>query len=122
MSGLIEAAARLADVLGAENAALEALDLPRAAGMLADKQQAMAALVAAQAAPRIGLQVVVLQPLAKRLGDLAARNKMLLERAIAVQGKVIGIVARSVVSPRGYGAAAGGRGMRPVAFALAARI
>ena len=44
---LIAAAGLLADTLTAENAALTALDLPRAAAMLADKQRAVTGFVAA---------------------------------------------------------------------------
>ena len=49
---LITAGNLLAETLEAENAALTALDLPRAGAMLADKQRALADLVAAaQCAP-----------------------------------------------------------------------
>ena len=45
---LIDAAGRLADTIARENAALDALDLPLAAGLLAEKQAAMVAFGAAE--------------------------------------------------------------------------
>ncbi len=115
------AAARLVELLTQENAALAALDLPRAAAMLAAKQDAIARLAAAQdVADRAALQA-----LASQLQALATANGALLERAIAVQSRVIGVVAsaipRAVNAPR-YGARGGiAQAGRPAAFALAAR-
>ena len=116
---LSEAAERLAAVLTRENAALGALDLRRAAGMLAEKQQAAAALVAAQpgtAAPPAEL--------ARRLRDLAQENRVKLEHAITVQRRIIGIIARAVrgatPAPR-YGATGAMAAGRPAAFTLSAR-
>jgi len=117
----VEAAERLADVLSRENAALAALDLRRAAGMLAEKQAAATALLAALAgggAPA---------PLhARLLHDLAGENRRRLEHAIAVQGRVIGLIARALRSaptatPRygATGAMAAGRGA-PVALSARA--
>ncbi len=121
----ITAASVLADTLAAENAALAALDLPRAAAMLAGKQRATAAFVAVHDAPNVAAHREAAQRLAERLRSLAAENRMLLERAITVQGRVIGVIARAaatVVPPSGYGA----RGRchdvgRPAAYALSAR-
>ena len=48
---LITAGTRLAETLETENAALAALDLPRAAGMLADKRSAVAEFDAVRTAP-----------------------------------------------------------------------
>ena len=55
-------------------------------------------------------------PLAQRLGGLAAENQVLLERAIAVQTRIVRIVARAYAPPaattpyngscHGYGARA----------------
>jgi hypothetical protein len=100
---LITAGTRLADTLESENAALAALDLPRAAVRTAP--------VPSEAAQRM----------ARRLQGLAMENKRLLERAIAVQGRVIGVVARAATAatePAGYGPA---RGRRPAPMALVAR-
>lgn len=76
----------LASVLGAENDALERLDLARAAGMAEAKAAALAAI--AEAAP----------PDAERLtalGELARANQCLLERGIATQARVLALVAEA---------------------------
>jgi hypothetical protein len=122
---LIEAVGRLADTLMLENAALVALDLPRAAGILADKQRALDAFVAAQAEALPAASRVAIEPLARRLQALVEENRLLLERSIAVQRRVIGIVARAasntIASPC-YGACGAiAHAGRPVAFAFAAR-
>ena len=123
---LAAAAVRLAEVLAAENAALAALDLPRAGAMLAAKTRAADAFVAAQQAfrgpfPGAGAVAPV------RLRALAAENQRLLERAITVQGRVIGIIARAL--PRAlrdpaatrYGAQGRVAPARLSAFAISAR-
>jgi hypothetical protein len=123
---LIDAAVQLADALARENEALAALDLPRAAGMLADKQRAADAFLAAQTLLAHGTPAepnTAAREVAARLGTLTAENRRLLERAIAVQGRVIGTLARAVRSETlGYGAH-GGRtaASRPGAIALSAR-
>jgi hypothetical protein len=116
---LTNAGAALAETLEAENAALTALDLPRAGAMLARKQRALADLAAAQA-NAVGSHSAA-DRMARRLQALAIENKRLLERAIAAQGRVIEVVARAAVpanAPTGYGPA---RGQRPAAFALSAK-
>jgi hypothetical protein len=80
------AAEALCAMLEEENAALAAMDLARAAGMLGRKQEAFAAL-AGSAVPRAT---------ALRLRDAALRNRALLERGIAVQGQVIATVASAM--------------------------
>jgi hypothetical protein len=122
---LVTAAARLAAVLARENDALAALDLPAAAGLVAEKRAATEALERSQA----GMPAVARDPglaaAAERLRALAEENRRLLERAIAVQGRVIGIIARAAsqaVALPGYGA--GGDRTRPrqgPAMALSAR-
>ncbi len=116
---LMTAGGLLAATLEAENAALATLDLPRAAGMLADKQRAVAELAAVQTAPAPNAAA---ERMARRLQGLAIENKRLLERAIAAQGRVIGVVARAAaqsVAPAGYGSARAAE--RPTALALSAR-
>jgi len=119
MHDLNEAAERLAAVLARENAALADLDLRRAAGMLAEKQQAAAAFAAAQ--PEVGAQ-----PLAqvRLLSDLVQENRQRLEHAITVQRRIIGIIARAVRSasaaPR-YGATGVTAAGRPSPVTLSAR-
>ena len=112
----------LSVVLAQENAALSALDLGRAGRFLAAKRAATDSLAAAgdlhpTARPTLAA--------AQRLRDLAAENRRLLERAIAVQGRVIAVVARAtprpVVMPR-YGATGAlARTGRPPPMALSSR-
>ncbi len=119
--GMMTAIARLADAVAAENAALRALDLPAAAALLAQKQTAAAALAAARAgaAPSPALRAA-----AARLQLLAEENRRLLERAIAVQTRVLGVLAGAAraanPAPR-YGRS-GAYAARPTAgWALSAR-
>lgn len=85
------AAAQLAEVLAAENAALDALDLPGAAALLTRKTRAAEAFIAACAAtPRAA------PPDAARLAHLAEENRRKLHRAITIQGRVIELIARAV--------------------------
>jgi hypothetical protein len=115
---LIFAGTHLAETLETENAALAALDLPRAAGMLADKRSAVADFDAVRTGPAPSEAA---QRMARRLQGLAMENKRLLERAIAVQGRVIGVIARAATAatePAGYGPA---RGRRPAPMAFSAR-
>lgn len=116
---MIAAGTQLAETLEAENAALSGLDLPRAAGLLADKQRAVAELAAAQATPA---SRDAAERMARRLQVLAVENRRLLERAMAAQGRVIELVARAAASataPAGYGS--GRTAGRPAALALSAR-
>ena len=102
--------------LEAENAALAALDLPRAAGMLADKQRAVAEL--RRRADRAGRRSEAAERMARRLQALAIENKRLLERAIAAQGRVIGVVARAATAAPDRGLWLGAR-RQPTAVAFA---
>lgn len=124
----IDAAVALADTLAAENAALGGLDLARAAALLPAKQRAADAFMSAHAA------AALLAPqsragggdLARRLAALAEENRRLLERAIAVQGRVVTTVVRALPRPAdgGFYRADGGLAAtrRAVAFTLSARI
>jgi hypothetical protein len=107
---LIDAAVALATTLAEENAALEALDLAGAAALLREKDGVTAAFVAAQrrAAERpggllVGVQRETAEQLGRQLCDLAAENRRLLERAILVQRRVVGAMARAV--PKAIGGA-----------------
>jgi hypothetical protein len=109
-------------VLARENAALAALDLVRAGGFLAEKRAATDALALALVA---GTGTLPAPAQAEQLRDLAGENRRLLERAIAVQGRVIAVIARAVprnaVAPR-YAAHGGmARAPRPLPVALSAR-
>lgn len=97
---MAEAAAALADVLRQENHALLHNDLPTAGRLLTRKQDVVRAFTdAARAAPGAPVPHV-----ARELPELAETNRRLLERAMAVQRQVIGLVARSAT---GAGAPAG---------------
>jgi hypothetical protein len=90
LTGLALAAAQLTEALTAENAALLALDLGAAAALLERKQAAAAAFTEAR---KKGPPPPRLRPVAERLRDLADENRRLLERAIAVQTRVLGLLA-----------------------------
>ena len=120
MTGLVEAAERLADILVVENTALRALDLPRVAQCLAEKTAAVTACQASD--PNTP---AVSRPMVERLRALAAENRLLLERAIAVQNRVIGMIAGAMPRPpgaQGYGATGGRTRSQPaVPFAVLRR-
>ncbi|GGC29418.1 hypothetical protein GCM10011504_04560 [Siccirubricoccus deserti] len=113
IDALIHAGQRLAEALRAENEALAALDMPRAAGLASAKLQASDAFAAAcAAATRLGGQADgpsrrSAEEMAARLQRLGAENRALLERAIAIQARVIETIAGAAlpkaVAP-GYGA------------------
>ncbi len=94
---LTAATEQLADTLEAENAVLRALDLPAAGALLADKQAAAAALnqALAAAAGAGGPAHPALRTAALRLRELAEENRQLLERGIAVQSRVLGVLAQA---------------------------
>jgi hypothetical protein len=122
----MRAAEGLAELLARENAALAAMDLPSATALVEAKRAAAEAFVAAQA-KAVSSGAVAVPEVVRRLGELAAENRLLLERAMAVQQRVLAIIAEaapraSVVAPR-YGAAGGLVGARtalPVAIAASA--
>lgn len=104
---VVEAARALAEILARENAALAAMDLAGAAALYPLKDAAAAALTAAQSradedaasAPDADRQRFAPE-LAGRLRALAEENRRLLERAIHVQGQVLGTIARAVAHAR----------------------
>lgn len=122
----MRAAEGLAELLARENAALAAMDLPSATALVEAKRAAADAFVAAQA-KAVSSGAVTVPDMVRRLGELAAENRLLLERAMAVQQRVLAIIAEaaprvSAVAPR-YGAAGGLVGARtalPVAIAASA--
>lgn len=98
---LTDAAEALAAVLTAENTALAALDLPRAASLVPAKRAATDSFLAAQArlaaaGRRDNAPHAALGALAPRLRDLAAENRHLLDRAMATQRRVLDIIAQAV--------------------------
>ena len=125
---LIGVAEVLASVLQEENAALLALDLPRAVALLARKHAAADALAAARVPAAAGTlaaaELGVLERMASRLDGLAAENRRLLERAIEVQREVMILLARAAprraAAPR-YTAAGALAGTGGAAMAFSAR-
>jgi len=127
---LMQSAVALADVLTEENGALGRLELARAVTLVDAKERATSEFIAAQAREASAPQEMrtrrqVLEATLGRLRDLAAENKRLLERAITVQGRVIGCIVEALPkapsAPR-YGAsgALAGAAMRPMALSARA--
>jgi len=91
---------RLSDVLERENQALAVMDIRRATALLPEKSAALAAFADLTPDPTLTRE-------ARYLDELARGNRRLLDRAIFVQNRVIGIVVRAAISaaPRpSYGA------------------
>ena len=102
MSAAMAAIRRLASVLTRENTMLAALDLGAVGALAEEKAAALAALgpvAAGSAAPGMAGEV-------RALAAVAAENKRLLERALAVQGRVIALVVRAAAPAVGNGAGA----------------
>jgi flagellar biosynthesis/type III secretory pathway chaperone len=97
---LIDAALSLLQVIAQENEALRSFDLRHAASLTDGKARAIEAFIAAQirqdrAKKTDPAQREAVLEMAARLRDLVAENRRLLERAISVQQRVIGVVARA---------------------------
>ncbi len=88
---------RLIEVLDGENEALKVMDLRRAATLLPQKTVAIADLAAFVQSPST-VPSPALAPAARRLNGLVQENRRLLERAMAAQQRVVGIVVRAVTS------------------------
>ena len=123
---LPQAAAALAEILARENTALAALDLIAATALLADKSRAIDALAGAHAR-RAAAEGDQKPSFAPALHNLAAENRRLLERALAIQGQVLDIIAQAVPrasahAPRygNSGALVGANRALPVAIAASA--
>ncbi len=98
---ICDAALALIDILIQENDALRALDLRQAAALADRKARTIEAFVMAesrlgQAKPTDPFERAALAEMAGRLRELIAENRRLLEQAITVQQRVIGVVARAV--------------------------
>lgn len=126
---LLAASTMLTVLLERENAALAALDLTAAGAMVEPKRAATEDFAAAHARLAAAGGTLAddlhrsIQTSAARLHDLAQDNRRLLERALAVQGRVIGVLAQAAPrkasqAPR-YGAAGtlvGAQSALPVAL------
>jgi hypothetical protein len=105
---LMIAAQRLAEALRAENAALARLDLAAAGELALAKRQAADAFASAYAAAsRAGARAGGeergrAEAIVRSLDDLTAENRRLLERAIALQARVIESIA-GAARPAGPG-------------------
>jgi hypothetical protein len=125
---LLERAERLAAVLTAENAALSELDLPRVAALGTEKREAAEALAAAPSGPLLPASRAQLESCGSQLTTLVVENRRLLERAIAVQARVIAIIARAGKRELAHRPATYGRrgapvaSSRPPAMAIMARV
>ena len=93
---LLDATQHLADLLAQENDALRRMDFPAAVALVPAKEAALAELT-----KHAGLTAVPppLAAQARRLASLATENQTLLERAIAVQTRIVQIVARACAPP-----------------------
>jgi ABC-type transporter Mla subunit MlaD len=131
IQALLNAGQHLAEALRAENEALARLDLSRAATLATTKLQASDAFAAAYgAATKTGSTAQgdlrdAAERLAGRLRDLSEENRRLLERAIALQSRVIETIAGAAI-PASRPTTYGGMGQRAIprqapSLALAAR-
>lgn len=105
----LQAAAALCSVLADENEALAAFDIPRANALLVAKRTATEGLVAAQRSQTLAATPDAIAQ-ARRLDELAARNKQLLERAIVAQHRVMACIARAIPRATGQGGRYGAAG------------
>ena len=103
---LTDAAQRMADLLAAENEALKRLDFAAATALIAAKEQALADLAKHQGRSAASPALLAIGQL---VAKLAAENQLLLERSIAVQTRIVRIVARAC-APSPAAARYGGHG------------
>ena len=85
---------RLAGVLAQENAALKRMDFPAAVALVPAKEAALADMTR-NASPSAARSAAM-----QTLAGLAEENRVLLERAIEVQTRIVGMVARAVAPAR----------------------
>ena len=92
-----EAADRLADVLAQENAALQRMDLAAAVALVPEKEAALAEITRDTLPPSNALLPADLAT-GRRLAELAEENRVLLERAIGVQSRIVRMIAQAMAS------------------------
>lgn len=122
---LVAAAIALADILAAENDALSVMDVSKAVSLLAAKQSATDQLIVAQSSGHLPRTAEAMAA-AERLRILAIDNKLLLERALVAQSRLLACIARAVPAAvarnRNYAASGASASMtRPPPVALSAR-
>jgi hypothetical protein len=96
---LVDAANALAEVLVRENAALKRLDFAAAVALGQAKEAALLGVTKGRAVLPVTQRTPTTMALGRRINELVAENRTLLERAIAVQTRVVAIVARAVTPP-----------------------
>ena len=124
-----DAVRRLCAVLERENAALAGLDFAAVAGCAAEKAAALAALGppggalggAPGGAPG-GARGPADAEAVRALDAVVRENRRRLEHALAVQGRIIALVARAAPAARGSAYGTPARSLRPAAHALVARV
>jgi flagellar biosynthesis/type III secretory pathway chaperone len=116
---MLAAANRLAELLAEENAALAAADIPRAIKLVEAKAEALASLHAMLPLSSPGTTASgseewrQAEQLSRRLQHEMIENRKLLEQAIQVQSRIIGMIARAM--PRALAASAPRYGAKGVA-------
>ncbi|WP_137177126.1 flagellar export chaperone FlgN [Roseomonas sp. AR75] len=129
IDSLMHAAQRLMEALRAENEALARLDLAAAGELARGKRQAADAFAAAYDAARKlgsrteGAERARAEEIAAGLQELTAENRRLLERAIALQSRVIETIAGAArpPGPGTYGARGRMREGRGAAMSVLSR-
>jgi hypothetical protein len=96
---LLDAANDLAQLLESENAALTRLDFPVAVALAQSKETALLRLTENFSAVPAQEQDSLPPVLGKRMQRLLAENRRLLERAITIQTRVVGIVIGAAAPP-----------------------
>jgi flagellar biosynthesis/type III secretory pathway chaperone len=92
----VEAAQALANIIAQENEALQRLDFLAAAKFLPAKEAALARLTQDGPVESVTDRAPHVIALGQHLTTLAEENRTLLERAITVQTRIVGIILRSV--------------------------
>jgi hypothetical protein len=113
---LTAAALALAEALEAETKALAAGDYAAAIGLAPAKAQAIETFVAER-----GATPAITPSLLQRLREATQANRISLENALAVQGRIIGLLARAALPQAGAATGYSPRGGTASAAAAAAR-
>ena len=100
---LMTAAGTLADVLARENAALKRLDFSAAMALVPAKEAALLGVTNGRTPAPVSTRDPALLALGRRISGLVVENRLLLERAIAVQTRVVGIIVRAAKPPPAAG-------------------
>jgi hypothetical protein len=96
---LIDAANTLADVLARENAALTRLDFLAAVALGPSKEAALLRVTEGCSAAATPDRSPAMLALGRGISTLVAENRRLLERAISIQTRIVGIIVRAAAPP-----------------------